>query len=688
MPETQSTSSQVSAPTGDIKIFIDTFNKEFDNEIKKLNDDLVNLKNIYADAIKISTPKTTTWPKDENVKTIGDLFKYTFPDIEKGTFVEPPKGVYSNGLSSTVNQDEVDARKAWEKDLNTAKEFFTSLKRGRLGSTTLSHYNEIKKPGVTNPSLYSPGQYYFDVFMNVVLDEYGPLKKPSSSNGGDAFDFDYKQNPTYGGSVSITQFDPSGEVEISKHDGSLNDVKFDYYEFRELVQGGYVGSAVYDQVKTYTGINIDLDNDGFRGKYSGSFPGLRTQYRSGDYDQLKTNPKFNESRGDFDKTTKEFWGGFELISLYKAFLQAGDNYKTVVLPRLEIKPIPETSNETPDIKPKVEIDTDEWTFNVEKIDTFKVVGGSASGQEFTIVKSDGVTQSMVDDNNLTDNFTDTEEIDEEYGETSYSGQEEDPVKLAEAMVVKNNLQSDIPSDTKSSDFNVDETKIDYNDPSFSGPQWKSFNIDSVVSAINKTKHKPSKQFTESLKKVLYFIKQDPEIKDLREGAYLLGTAFAESGYSLQRWEADYACKSTGVKYGPNGPCNSALNYYRSSDGKSNYYNLGTDSKGFPYFGRGLIQLTGKDNYEKYGKLIGVDLVGNGDLAIDPQNSYKVASIYMRGRTFKYLLDPNAKFTTKKGSWTGLEAARRSVNGGTKGLEEVNGAYNDWVNVLKQQSGSV
>lgn len=104
--------------------------------------------------------------------------------------------------------------------------------------------------------------------------------------------------------------------------------------------------------------------------------------------------------------------------------------------------------------------------------------------------------------------------------------------------------------------------------------------------------------------------------------------------------------------------------------------MGTDSKGQCYFGRGLIQLTGKGNYEKYGKLIGVDLLGNGDLALDPQNSYKIASTYMRGRTFKKVLSND------------LTGARKSVNGGTKGINEVNGAYSAWVNVLKELSTPV
>lgn len=52
-----------------------------------------------------------------------------------------------------------------------------------------------------------------------------------------------------------------------------------------------------------------------------------------------------------------------------------------------------------------------------------------------------------------------------------------------------------------------------------------------------------------------------------------------------------------------------------------------ENEGFKYRGRGLIQLTGKDNYKKFGDLIGVDLVGNPDLANDPTVANKIAAAY-------------------------------------------------------------
>ena len=58
------------------------------------------------------------------------------------------------------------------------------------------------------------------------------------------------------------------------------------------------------------------------------------------------------------------------------------------------------------------------------------------------------------------------------------------------------------------------------------------------------------------------------------------------------------------------------------------------NEGFKYRGRGYIQLTGKDNYARYGKLIGEDLVANPDRANDPDVALKIAIAYMKDRKGK------------------------------------------------------
>jgi hypothetical protein len=41
---------------------------------------------------------------------------------------------------------------------------------------------------------------------------------------------------------------------------------------------------------------------------------------------------------------------------------------------------------------------------------------------------------------------------------------------------------------------------------------------------------------------------------------------------------------------------------------------------FPYYGRGYVQLTWEQNYRVYGEKLGLDLVNNPDLALEPENA--------------------------------------------------------------------
>lgn len=336
----------------------------------------------------------------------------------------------------------------------------------------------------------------------------------------------------------------------------------------------------------------------------------------------------------------------------------------IIIPETTIES--STTNNIITTTPVVQIEG-EFLFNVSKDGFF--VGNDSIGELFIVGKGEIYENVVIGESD--------DSLDPEYVEESFQGSEELAIEFEAIQSLQlNSLENTTP--TIESTSRVDDINIDFNSSKYVGGKWKSFNIDEVINLLSKS-YKPSTKFKESLKKVLYYIKNDQSIDDVRKAAYLLGTAFAESGYSLQRWEADYACTGAGIKYGSNGPCNSALSYYKSTKGgKKNYYNLGTDSNGFPYFGRGLIQLTGKDNYKSYGNKLNIDLVGNGDLAIQEQNSYKIAVEFMKGspRTFKKVLDGD------------LTSARKSVNGGRKGIDEVNGAYKAWLDAFDKVGASV
>ena len=50
-----------------------------------------------------------------------------------------------------------------------------------------------------------------------------------------------------------------------------------------------------------------------------------------------------------------------------------------------------------------------------------------------------------------------------------------------------------------------------------------------------------------------------------------------------------------------------------------------------FIGRGVLQLTGRENYTLYGKKLGLDLVGNPELACSPEVSVKIACQYFLDR---------------------------------------------------------
>ena len=79
--------------------------------------------------------------------------------------------------------------------------------------------------------------------------------------------------------------------------------------------------------------------------------------------------------------------------------------------------------------------------------------------------------------------------------------------------------------------------------------------------------------------------------------------------------------------------------------------------GAKYHGRGFIQLTGRHNYQKYGNALGVDLVNNPDLALNPTVSARILALYFKER--------GVASAAERQDWTGV---RKAVNGGLNGWD--------------------
>ena len=64
-----------------------------------------------------------------------------------------------------------------------------------------------------------------------------------------------------------------------------------------------------------------------------------------------------------------------------------------------------------------------------------------------------------------------------------------------------------------------------------------------------------------------------------------------------------------------------------------------DTDGSKYVGRGFNQLTGKSNYSKYGKIVGMDIVNNPDIMLDDNVAAEVAVKFLIKRGVPTFSDP-------------------------------------------------
>jgi len=71
-----------------------------------------------------------------------------------------------------------------------------------------------------------------------------------------------------------------------------------------------------------------------------------------------------------------------------------------------------------------------------------------------------------------------------------------------------------------------------------------------------------------------------------------------------------------------------------------------------------IQITGRDNYQKYGGLLGIDLVSNPEKAATPEVGFRIAGLFWQRNGLNELADGEM-----------FETITRRINGGLNGLED-------------------
>ncbi|EYB67426.1 hypothetical protein DEIPH_ctg041orf0025 [Deinococcus phoenicis] len=108
----------------------------------------------------------------------------------------------------------------------------------------------------------------------------------------------------------------------------------------------------------------------------------------------------------------------------------------------------------------------------------------------------------------------------------------------------------------------------------------------------------------------------------------------------------------------------------------------TTGDGWTYRGRGWPQLTGRDAYRAYGRLIGMDLEGNPNLLLRADVSAAVAGAYWahrryQGRTLNELADAGH-----------MISVTQAINGGQNGLQDRLARYRRVIGRLREQAAAL
>jgi putative chitinase len=126
-------------------------------------------------------------------------------------------------------------------------------------------------------------------------------------------------------------------------------------------------------------------------------------------------------------------------------------------------------------------------------------------------------------------------------------------------------------------------------------------------------------------------------------------------YSAQRltevWPSRFPNLEQAQPYAEN-PVKLADKVYGGRDGNTD------DGDGYKYRGRGVIQVTFKDNYDRCGKALGLDLINHPDFLLEPEFAALSAGWYWNKMGLNSLADlGDNKEITKR------------INGGYNGLSE-------------------
>jgi putative chitinase len=168
-----------------------------------------------------------------------------------------------------------------------------------------------------------------------------------------------------------------------------------------------------------------------------------------------------------------------------------------------------------------------------------------------------------------------------------------------------------------------------------------------------------------------------QINTPKRQACFIGQTMHESGaYKFLRENLNYSAKALMNTWPSRFPdMDTAEKYERNPEKIANKVYGGRmgnteEGDGAKYIGRGLIQLTGKENYKNCSDAIGVDLVANPDLLSDPQYAALSAGWFWNKRNLNASSD-----------LMDIVGMTKKINGGVIGLEDRKAKINKVLDIL-------
>jgi putative chitinase len=168
------------------------------------------------------------------------------------------------------------------------------------------------------------------------------------------------------------------------------------------------------------------------------------------------------------------------------------------------------------------------------------------------------------------------------------------------------------------------------------------------------------------------------INSAMQQAMFIAQCGHESGvFSIAEENLNYSAKGLLATFPRYFQQQNANNYARQPEKIGNYVygnRMGNGNPstgdGFRYRGRGLIQLTGKDNYTACGTALGVDLVSDPSYLTQPEGAARSAAWFWSSHNLNRYADADD-----------IVGSTRRINGGTIGLSERQTYYNAAKSVL-------